>query len=953
MTSVQIDQIKNESDMINLSQAELRSYYSAVSSLVTVEESTLKGLDSQRINYEGEIYNAEQEILQLDFQILESTSVLEYLINRESTLSIQSTILAEQIESTIYQIGVQDSTIAETSGEISSLTLERINLEGEIETANNKFDDDARAYSSLYLDYIQKVDDYETLLENIDRTSSFLESSIVVASQSQYAWETSYSTLQGLEREMSTLKDDESLLLQQQGEIEADIIIAEAAELSTIVAVQYYSSLYTTAEANRAYVGLVSSEVAAINLFSAASNDYDRYFQRLMGQTQQGGAIEDEAPLTEQELSTLIYAKKSLMDQRGEEVNRIRGEVANAKRTIEDAGTIAYETLISGIDQQIAQQYSSMYHYKELKRRAVEIDIPNYTTIRDKKLEEENDYLNKSTIFGEAYISTFIGYNQLLDSEFELRGKVLSNAKAENEAKERVISYFEAVYGTDYMPLRRMRLQVDSYANTGYQAYTSYNEERAEWKKDRYLEVLEATGAVTAAPAQTAEPTGAVTQPREISLLFNLSSIAAEDYISTMQAVSGYTSDTGGLEELIRKTIQDTETSSDPSTLASILSLLPSSLLMQGGARVAKQRGGQVTTTTTTGSIEKIDADLTNELFDLGYLLYTQGVESAPASLTFDGKTVSFGPDYIPQSVSAFGMMGGNMSSLHGLQVISTQKASDYADADKLVKQYQAQYTSVSQTITSYETTLATTINNLKLLGIQSTNLIQQINTYNIQAAKEAIELAIAFNDQEKAAYEFRESYIRESRVTVQNTYEDAIRNQIATISSQQGQILASKGDTSTIINIAELIQPEMEKDPIKSAFNSFQNITAALTSFSNLYKAYDDRGYLLSNYFDNSSKYQTLQSEYASLVASNITDPQNSSIALNVMNKYNEIVNMKTVVDKYQTDIAPYDKDVQGKKEVVNSNYTTYVTLSTRTEVEKAISSILSGGMQAGYASI
>jgi hypothetical protein len=347
-----------------------------------------------------------------------------------------------------------------------------------------------------------------------------------------------------------------------------------------------------------------------------------------------------------------------------------------------------------------------------------------------------------------------------------------------------------------------------------------------------------------------------------------------------------------------------------------------------------------------------IDAQLANEIFDVTYLLYKEGVEGVPPTLTLGGRTATFnGPTaYIPYSAPAFGEMGGDISSLRGYQAISTQKAGEYESAERLLQTYSTQYVSVSQTIASYEVSLEDTLESLKTLGIESTILFEQIKTLDAKAAKESVELALAFNDQEKATYEYRESYVREKRVEIQNLYEDSIRNEIATISSQRGATLAAAGDTSTVVDYATLIN--MDATPIKTHFDNFQRITTGLQVFSNLYAAYDNRGYFLSNYYDDSTAYMTLQSEYTSLIANNLTAPNNSSIVGELGTTYTGLVQKGTLLTQYASDLGAYDIAVNTKKGEVTPYLDSYIDATQRATIEASISSILTGGYNTGYAS-
>lgn len=371
--------------------------------------------------------------------------------------------------------------------------------------------------------------------------------------------------------------------------------------------------------------------------------------------------------------------------------------------------------------------------------------------------------------------------------------------------------------------------------------------------------------------------------------------------------------------------------------------------------QLVSQRGGQL----QPFDNETIDQALANEIFDVSYLLYSQGTPGAPSSLRINNQTVNFMSPlpYVPRSIATFGRMGGDVSSLAGWSAISTQKAKEYDDAMALVNTYNQRYVSVSDALSSFSRNIASALSNITTLGYQSSMIIENINKLNIQLAKEGVELLNAFNTQERATYEYRESYVREVRVGIQNRYEDAIKSEIATRSSIKGAEFASRGDTSSVVNYLNEIN--FNTGLIGMTYSNFQDITSTLSLFSNLYQRYDNRGFELSNYTSNSSNYINLYNEFSELIMSNIQTPNVTNLLSQMATKYVTLSNTKNSLDQIQAKFPGLTSAIDQQKPVVFSDYQkvinnnqTLVNNTTVTMIETDISSFLSNAYVAGFSS-
>jgi len=90
-------------------------------------------------------------------------------------------------------------------------------------------------------------------------------------------------------------------------------------------------------------------------------------------------------------------------------------------------------------------------------------------------------------------------------------------------------------------------------------------------------------------------------------------------------------------------------------------------------------------------------------------------------------------------------------------------------------------------------------------------------------------------NIQERASYEYRETYCRLKRIDLQNSYESQVLNAIQIASTTSGQLQASNPSIAITPTPANLNTP-----PITSAYNSLVSINTFLSNFTTIYGAYD-----------------------------------------------------------------------------------------------------------------
>jgi hypothetical protein len=432
-----VDQVKNEEDMINLSQDDLLSYYTATSSIAADALSSVSGLDNEILFYQAAVGRAESTITGLDVEIIANSGVLGGLRLDQLRLEGESTLYNEQVISTTYQIELLDSTIFGSDKTLSSLDEEYKALDYAIVSSTEGFIKEATYYSSLFDIYLTRKSEYDTNEINITQTSSLLESAILTAADSYAAWLTSYSTLSGEQSTLNNLETREINLIGLQTLAGVELTEAQYIFNSTKTSVDTHSSLYEVALITRDYIRYLSSEQEAVEALAEA--------QELFTQAQ----AQYQASQTTGNLTIMNNAQQVLtnMQQKRDAYTIQSGTRIDYSTILGNVGTVAYETLIRGYNTDIAFEQSTIEQYTKLSNYAVQYLEPFYRLQRDSSLSNEAMYLNESTFWGEKYVSSLAGYDSLIKLEAQLTTQINENSNA-------VILLDEDIEGTLFVKTR-------------------------------------------------------------------------------------------------------------------------------------------------------------------------------------------------------------------------------------------------------------------------------------------------------------------------------------------------------------------------------------------------------------------------------------------------------------------------------------------------------------------
>jgi hypothetical protein len=427
---VQDYQILSESDLLNLSQDQLESYFKQTSSILETEKSTIQGLNTEEGYFRGLVDLGGSTITGLDTEIRYLSLSLSQLQTELNEKVEFSTLLESQIVSTVKAIEYHTDVYSTTTSTLEGYGLEENRLQTIIAEIDAKFTTDALAYSSMIYTYVSKRNIYESLKHQLSTTSTLFESSVLGYAVEYERWQQSYSTLTEYEGQMSNLQKEEIQALGESNLARLRLEQANQDLYSTITSYNYLSSLVKLAELNETYAVRMSSVYDKSEHASKVRvlyEEWDEQFKATYGsQIQKGGAttIDISAPNSAEAAALSFEDMKQFRDKAYEmyqtalqDRNAEQAAVDALERTVNDTGIAAYQSLLSNYDDEIELSLSSFYNYKKIRETLEQEEIPRLVAERDSNLANAGSYYQQSTFWGEAYLSTLDGVVEMRQEE--------------------------------------------------------------------------------------------------------------------------------------------------------------------------------------------------------------------------------------------------------------------------------------------------------------------------------------------------------------------------------------------------------------------------------------------------------------------------------------------------------------------------------------------------------
>jgi hypothetical protein len=215
------------------------------------------------------------------------------------------------------------------------------------------------------------------------------------------------------------------------------------------------------------------------------------------------------------------------------------------------------------------------------------------------------------------------------------------------------------------------------------------------------------------------------------------------------------------------------------------------------------------------------------------------------------------------------------------------------------------------------------------------------LNSEYINLSYLDMQLNDSINTQERAAYEYRETFCRLERINISRRYDGMVIGVIQAASNATETAQATS-PSPVVPRVPNLNIPE-----IRYAYATLTSINSFIASFSKIYEAYDGQSSNIKNistFIDKKSKsWSTLQSHSDKMYYSDYKNTYlQPSINEATADYSNQIKNTKEAIEVYSTT----QNTISSLKTIV---YTTYKTFFGPTEIENQESTI-SSFMVKGY---
>ena len=369
---------------------DIQRYSTVVGMVILNQDSTIKGNQQAKTQYEKRIIDIDSTIESIDRKIIKNNNTLiNYnirnnfyeIFNREfnSTLASKNTEL-KKIEG---DIAVYDGLVKDID---KSLYVLSVNGDSSLEEA-------AKYYSSVYIDYIVN----NTLYKNYEHStvvfSSIYESTKIADKKClEYIQLTADNELRKT-IELSTLYNESASIQSSLTQYRIDEVIYTHAYASTTAGLLQVSTLYDTAEMFVTYNNLVSTHTKISENYFNALNNYNIASQNTTGIS--GATSAGWSNL----VSTLLDKDLKLQEQIILTSNAIDTQIANSQMLWIKSSDVAVEIG--------SQSMSSLTNYMN----ASDSSLKYYSSMYDDASIAMRISMDASMLYNSYYVSTTIGSN--------------------------------------------------------------------------------------------------------------------------------------------------------------------------------------------------------------------------------------------------------------------------------------------------------------------------------------------------------------------------------------------------------------------------------------------------------------------------------------------------------------------------------------------------------------
>ena len=295
---------------------------------------------------------------------------------------------------------------------------------------------------------------------------------------------------------------------------------------------------------------------------------------------------------------------------------------------------------------------------------------------------------------------------------------------------------------------------------------------------------------------------------------------------------------------------------------------------------------------------------------------------------------------------SLYNTYNSTVSSYNGWINFSSLMTQQINQANNELAVYSSFYESTSRVITQLDTKIQDIERSTSAisLNIKSQSSILESEIINMLTYQTMI--GISFNLEELATYQYRETFVRQRRVALQQYYDASVLQQVQATSTQNGELrIQSAGARFTPIAI------NLNTPTVNLAYNNLMTVTTFLNTFNVIYDNYNAQSQNLYNISTSVGNQKELYSTLTTYSNQYQLAPTNPIIGQTFSNAQSNFISRQNTTKTLQSNVSLTQSQINtAKNTFLNTYQAVFLSLDIFSN-ESTISSFLIQGFQSARA--
>ena len=295
---------------------------------------------------------------------------------------------------------------------------------------------------------------------------------------------------------------------------------------------------------------------------------------------------------------------------------------------------------------------------------------------------------------------------------------------------------------------------------------------------------------------------------------------------------------------------------------------------------------------------------------------------------------------------SLYNTYNSTVSSYNGWINFSSLMTQQINQANNELAVYSSFYESTSRVITQLNTLIQDIERSTSAisLNIKSQSSILESEIINMLTYQTMI--GISFNLEELATYQYRETFVRQRRVALQQYYDASVLQQVQATSTQNGELrIQSAGARFTPIAI------NLNTPTVNLAYNNLMTVTTFLNTFNGIYDNYNAQSQNLYNISTSVGNQKELYSTLTTYSNQYQLAPTNPIIGQTFSNAQSNFISRQNTTKTLQSNVSLTQSQINtAKNTFLNTYQAVFLSLDIFSN-ESTISSFLIQGFQSARA--